>query len=187
MLLGCIHLCLCEIHWWCPSYKTFEIKKRKLKIQISTVCEIPFSLSDRIECPINFSYYMLNYFCYHKWAPESSLCVCVSVCVCVRSVGLFQIWLLLTFLCSFLIFSIWHIAVWPFAKYFIDCSFVTGYGSLSEPDWRGLERLCVCLKSVWFGEGPNYMTVLPWNLLVAGLFCSVIPLFFEDFAQCKMT
>lgn len=100
MLLGCIHLCLCEIHWWCPSYKTFEIKKRKLKIQISTVWN-PLQSSQialnvllifHIICWITFA--IIN----KLQSPRFFVCLFFSIsCV----MGLFQIRLLLTFLRSF--------------------------------------------------------------------------------------
>lgn len=47
-MLGCIHLCLCEIHWWCPSYKTLKSLKYTYilethdgKTSIFTIREVP--------------------------------------------------------------------------------------------------------------------------------------------------
>lgn len=83
-------------------------------------------------------------------------------------VGLSQIWLLLTFLCSVLIFSIRRIAVWPFARYFIDSSFVTGYGSLSELDLEGFKEIVSVLNQfdlekdqiIWMSYNEIYLLLI---------------------------
>lgn len=88
---------------------------------------------------------------------QSAHLIFLILCV----VDLFQIWLLLTFLCSFLIFSIWRIAVWPFARYFIDCSFVTGYGSLSELDLEGFKKIVSVLNQ--FGLEKDQIIRMSYN------------------------
>lgn len=111
----------------------------------------------------------VEWFCYHQYAPKSLnfpplVFACdgfVADLVCVSVLG------------SFLIPSVWR-TVWPLwgtapitvAK---DVGLVGGW----------LERVkhdSACFTLVWFGEGPNYMNVLKWNLLVADFlfYCTTI-------------
>lgn len=183
MLLGCIHLCLCEIHWWCPSYKTFEIKKRKLKTQISTVWN-PFQFF-QIALTVLLIFHIL---CWITFAIINKLYVPISfffLNLCV--VGLFQIWLLLPFFvlffnlfnlafCSLTFCKVLHRLLSCYRLWIIVRIWLEGFNEIvSVLNQFGFEKDQI----IWMSYNEIYLLLI--------FFCSTIPLFFEDFAQCKMT
>lgn len=125
---------------------------------------ITFAIINKLQVPVQFFFLIL--------------------CV----VGLFQVWLLLPFLCSFLIFSIWPIAVWPFARYLHWLVFCYRVWIIVRTWLKGFKEIVSVLNQ--FGLEKDQITWMSYNeiyLLLIFCCCSIVPLFFEDFAQCKMT